>query len=117
MSIPINLPMIEVTSLERQFSHKLAAYSVTFEGKSQDTSKKITVWCISLRENRNAAPVQYIFHKEKGHWTKTIGINSMPEEIEEVFLPWAAAILARHQLRTSGVSKPDIPNQISLISL
>jgi hypothetical protein len=102
MSIPVNPPMIEVTSMKRQFSHKLAAYSVTFEGKSQDTSKKITIWYISLRENRNAAAVQYIFRKEKGHWTKTIGINSMPEEIEEAFLPWAAAILARHQLSTGG---------------
>jgi hypothetical protein len=100
MSISINLPMIEVTFLERQFSHKLAEYWVTFEGKSQDASKKISIWCISLRERRNAAPVQYIFHKERGHWTKSIGINKMPEEIEEVFLPWAAAILARYQLST-----------------
>jgi hypothetical protein len=102
MSISINLPMIEVTSFERQFSHKLAEYRVTFEGKSQVTSKKIAIWCISLREYRNAALVQYIFHKEKGHWTKTIGINSVPGEIEDVFLPWAAAILARHQLLTEG---------------
>jgi hypothetical protein len=100
MSISINLPMIEVTFFERQFSHKLAEYWVTFEGKSQEVSKKITIWCISLRENRNATPVQYIFHKEKGRWAKTIGINSMPEGIEEAFLPWAAAILARHQLST-----------------
>jgi hypothetical protein len=102
MSISINPPVIDVTFMERQFSHKLAEYKVTFEGKSQDTSKKISIWCISLRDNRSAAPVQYIFHKEKGHWTKTIGINSMPEEIEEAFLPWAAAILARHQLSAGG---------------
>jgi hypothetical protein len=94
--------MIEVASMERLFSHKLAAYKVTFEGKSQVASKKITIWCISLREYRNAAPVQYIFQKEKGHWTKTIGINSVSEEIEEAFLPWAAAILARHQLSTGS---------------
>jgi hypothetical protein len=107
MSISINLPMIEVASLERRFSHKLAEYRVTFEGKSQVASKKITIWVISLREYRNGAPVQYIFQKERGHWTKTIGINKMPEgiekmpeEIEEVFLPWAAAILARYQLST-----------------
>jgi hypothetical protein len=100
MSISINLPMIEVASLERRFSHKLAEYKVTFEGKSQDATKKITIWVISLREYRNGAPVQYIFHKERGHWTKTIGINKMPEEIEEAFLPWAAAILARYQLST-----------------
>jgi hypothetical protein len=98
MSISINLPMIEVTSFDRQFSHKLGEYRVTFEGKSQESSKKISIWCIRLRELRNISPVQYIFHKEKGRWTKTIGINSMPEEFEEVFLPWAAAILAQHQL-------------------
>ena len=102
MSISINLPMIEVISLERQFSHNLVEYRVTFEGKSQIASKKISIWCISLRERLNAAPVQYIFQKEKGYWTKSIGINSMPEEIEEAFLPWAAAILARHQLSTGG---------------
>jgi hypothetical protein len=100
MSISINLPMIEVTFFERQFSHKLAEYKVTFEGKSQEASKKITIWCISLREHRNVTPVQYLFHKAKGHWTKTTGINSIPEELEEAFLPWAAAILARHQLST-----------------
>jgi hypothetical protein len=100
MSISINLPLIEVTSFERQFSHKLAGYKVTFEGKSQEASKKITIWCISLRELRNVKPVQYIFHKERGRWTKTIGINTMPDEFEETFLPWAAAILARHQLST-----------------
>lgn len=94
--------MIEVTFLERQFSHKLADYWVTFEGKSQDASKKIAIWCISLRERRNAAPVQFIFRKEKGRWTKTMGINNMPEQIEEAFLPWAAAILARHQLSTGS---------------
>jgi hypothetical protein len=98
MSISINLPMIEVASFEHQFSHKLAGYWVTFQGKSQDSSKKIAIWCISLREHRNAAPVQYIFHKERGRWTKTIGINLLPEEIEDTFLPWAAAILARYQL-------------------
>jgi hypothetical protein len=91
--------MIEVTFFERQFTHKLAEYKVSFEGKSQEASKKITIWCIILREHRNVAPVQYIFHKAKGRWTKTIGINSMPEELEESFLPWAAAILARHQLQ------------------
>lgn len=96
----INLPTIEVTFFERQFSHKLAEYRVAFEGKSQEASKKITIWCISLREHRNAAPVQYIFHKEKGRWTKTISINGIPEEIEDAFLPWAAAILAKHQLAT-----------------
>ena len=100
MSIPINLPMIEVIYFERQFSHKLADYRVTFEGKSQEASKKITIWCISLREYRNASAVQYIFHKEKGRWTKTVGINGIPEEIEDAFLPWVAAILARHQLLT-----------------
>jgi hypothetical protein len=97
MNSSINLPMIGVTIFERQFSHKLAEYKVTFEGKSQEASKKITLWCISLREHWNVTPVQYIFHKAKGRWTKTIGINSMPEELEESFLPWAAAILARHQ--------------------
>jgi hypothetical protein len=101
--------MIEVTTLVRQFSHKLAEYRVTFEGKSQIASKKITIWCISLREHRTDAAVQYIFHKEKGCWTKTIGINSMPEEIEEAFLPWAAAILARHQLSTPPIPSRSLP--------
>lgn len=87
-----------VSSFERVYSQGDTDYHVLFEGKSQTSKTRADSWHLTIRRSPGDPLVKYIFHKDISGWVKSIGINSLPEHIERVLLPWAAEALSRAQL-------------------
>jgi len=98
MSISVNLPMHVMASFERKFTCSSHDYFVSFEGKTQTDSRSIVQWHIIIPHHPEKRAVKYILEKRDGQWGKAIGINSLAQEEEVVFLPWAIAAVNESML-------------------